>query len=55
MKDGKMTTVPVTLGASSDTDSELVSGDLKEGDLIMLNPPEAFGPSGGGGPQMMGQ
>ncbi len=35
------TAVPVNieLGASSDTDSELVSGDLKEGDLIILNPP----------------
>lgn len=55
MKGGKMTPVPVTLGASSDTDSELVSGDLKEGDLIMLNPPETFGPSGGGGPPGMRQ
>ncbi|MEN6436867.1 MAG: efflux RND transporter periplasmic adaptor subunit [Anaerolineaceae bacterium] len=35
------TAVPVNieLGASSDIDSELVSGDLKEGDLIILNPP----------------
>ena len=55
MKDGKMTPVPVTLGASSDTDSELVSGDLKEGDLIVLNPPETFGPPGGGGPPGMRQ
>jgi HlyD family secretion protein len=31
--------VNIELGASSDTDSELVSGDLKEGDLIILNPP----------------
>lgn len=55
MKDGKMTPVPVTLGASSDTDSELVSGDLKEGDLIVLNPPETFGSPGGGGPPGMRQ
>lgn len=41
--------VTITLGASSDTMSVLVSGDLQEGDLIILNPP-AFngGPFGGG-------
>ncbi len=31
--------VNIEIGATSDTDSELVSGDLKEGDLIILNPP----------------
>ena len=48
--------VPVTLGVASDTASELVSGDLKEGDLVVLNPaaesdnaqPRFFGPFGEG-------
>jgi len=31
--------VPIEIGVSSDTFSELVAGDLKEGDLIVLNPP----------------
>jgi HlyD family secretion protein len=31
--------VNIEIGATSDTDSELVSGDIKEGDLIILNPP----------------
>ena len=31
--------IPVTLGASSDEFSELLAGELKEGDLIILNPP----------------
>lgn len=49
LKDGVAEPVTITLGASSDTMSVLVSGDVKEGDLIILNPP-AFngGPFGGG-------
>jgi HlyD family secretion protein len=31
--------VAVTLGASSDTVSEVIAGDLSEGDLVILNPP----------------
>lgn len=40
--------VKIRLGASSDTISEVVGGDLKEGDLIILNPPSASanGPMG---------
>jgi hypothetical protein len=30
--------VKITLGASSDTQSEVASGDLKVGDAIILNP-----------------
>ncbi len=51
--------VSVTLGASSDTMSEVASSDLKVGDLIILNPPSTLfsqppgggnrGPFGGGG------
>ncbi len=42
---GIPTEVKVQLGASSDTMSVLVDGDLKEGDEIILNPPSV-----GGGP-----
>lgn len=42
--------VDVTLGSSSDTMSVVLGGGLKEGDLIILNPPTQFGPGGGGGP-----
>jgi HlyD family secretion protein len=31
--------VTIELGASSDSRSEIVSGDLKEGDQVVLNPP----------------
>jgi HlyD family secretion protein len=45
----------VSLGASSDTMSVLVDGDVKEGDIIILNPSAESqgGPSGGpgGGPE----
>jgi HlyD family secretion protein len=36
---GQPQAVNVTLGASSDTMSEVVSGNLKAGDIIILNPP----------------
>ncbi len=40
--------VKVTLGSSSDTHSVLADGDVKEGDLIILNPPsQNGGPFGG--------
>ncbi len=39
--------VNITLGATSDTVSEVVGGDLKEGDLVILNPPTVFGPMSG--------
>ncbi|MBI5963099.1 MAG: efflux RND transporter periplasmic adaptor subunit [Chloroflexi bacterium] len=46
--DGQPVQVKVQLGSSSDTESVLVSGDLKEGDLIILNPPSQFGGPFGG-------
>ncbi len=53
LKDSKPVEVQVELGASSDTMSVLASGDLKEGDLLILNPPSQgggpFGGPGGGG------
>jgi HlyD family secretion protein len=49
-KNGVLTPVDIQLGATSDTYSELISTDLKEGDEIVLNPPAfTFGPGGGGG------
>jgi len=40
--------VKIEIGSSSDTASVLIGGDLKEGDLIILNPPSQFnGPFGG--------
>lgn len=50
LKNGKPEQMKISLGASSDTTSVLASGDLKEGDLIILNPP-----STGGGPFGRGQ
>jgi HlyD family secretion protein len=39
----------IRLGSSSDTQSVVASGDVAEGDLIILNPPAEFGPGGRGG------
>jgi HlyD family secretion protein len=39
--------VEIRLGSSSDTMSVLAGGDVKEGDLIILNPPAVFNTSGG--------
>jgi HlyD family secretion protein len=53
LKDKVPTPVKIRLGSTSDSDSEVVGGDLKLGDLIVLNPPATFGPPsgrpGGGG------
>jgi HlyD family secretion protein len=51
LKNGIPQPVKIQLGASSDTDSEVIDGTLKVGDLIVLNPPTVFGPNGGGGAQ----
>ncbi len=50
LKNNMPVSVPITIGAGSDTSSEVLSGDVKEGDLIILNPPTRtmFGPGGGG-------
>ena len=44
--DGKPVKKDIRLGSSSETMSVLLVGDLKEGDLIILNPPAEFGPGG---------
>jgi HlyD family secretion protein len=38
--DGSYTAVPITLGASQDSYSQVLSGDLKAGDTLILNPSE---------------
>jgi HlyD family secretion protein len=50
LRNGQAQEVNVTLGASSDTMSEVVSSNLKAGDLIILNPPSTLftRPSGNG-------
>jgi HlyD family secretion protein len=49
MQDGKLTPVVIEIGASSDAYSQLISGDIEEGALIVLNPPATFGGGPGGG------
>ncbi len=44
------TSVVIELGVSSDTYSEVVGGELKEGDEIVLNPPSDFSSFFAGGP-----
>jgi HlyD family secretion protein len=44
--------VQIELGASANSYSQIVSGDISEGDMIILNPPtmmQGFGPGMGGG------
>lgn len=47
LKDGKLTEVNITAGSSSDTQTEVIAGDLSEGDLVVLNPPTIFQTNGG--------
>jgi HlyD family secretion protein len=52
LKNSQPQQVKIKLGVSSDTQSVVNSGDLKEGDLVILNPPsQTGGPfrAGGGG------
>lgn len=49
LKPGELipTPVEITIGATSDLQSEVIAGDLKLGDVIVLNPPTEFSPQGG--------
>ncbi|HEY5270501.1 MAG TPA: efflux RND transporter periplasmic adaptor subunit [Anaerolineales bacterium] len=49
LRNGQLSEIPVTLGASDDTMSEVTSGDLSAGDVLVLNPPANFTPGQGGG------
>jgi HlyD family secretion protein len=48
LSDGKPVQVKVKLGSTSGIDSVLAGGDIKEGDLIILNPPSNNGGPFGG-------
>lgn len=47
LRGGEMQEVKVEFGSSSDIYSEIVAGDIEEGDLIVLNPPMEFVTNGG--------
>ncbi len=42
LKNNAPVEVNIEIGASSDSMSEIISGDLKEGDKVILNPPSSF-------------
>ena len=52
--DNRLEPISLSLGASSDTHSQILDSELKEGDVVILNPPAQFqggpGGPGGGGP-----
>jgi HlyD family secretion protein len=53
LEDGEVVPIEIKLGASSETVSEILDGDLKVGDAIVLNPPSEpifFGGPPGSGP-----
>jgi HlyD family secretion protein len=47
IRDNAYQSVPVKLGVSSDIYSQVLDGELNEGDLIVLNPPAFFETNGG--------
>ena len=46
LKNDLPTPVEISLGASSETSSQVIEGDLQEGDLVVLNPPVTFEQNG---------
>jgi hypothetical protein len=50
LKPGELAPSPVeiTIGASSDLQSEVIEGDIEVGDTLVLNPPTEFNPPNGG-------
>ena len=46
LRNGNLEQLEITLGASSDTNSQVLEGDLQVGDTIVLNPPLAFDTNG---------
>ncbi len=42
LKNNAVVEVPIQIGASSDAISEVISGDIKEGDKVILNPPSSI-------------
>jgi HlyD family secretion protein len=48
LENGQPVKKDITLGSSSDTLSVIAGGDVREGDVIILNPPAEFAPGPGG-------
>lgn len=46
LKGGQLVPLAIQLGASSDTSSQVLDGELQPGDLIVLNPPTVFESNG---------
>lgn len=46
LKNGAVTPVEIKVGATSDTNSQVLSGDIQPGDDIILNPPLVFNQNG---------
>jgi HlyD family secretion protein len=46
LKDSQIVPVTIQIGASSDTSSQVIDGELQIGDLIVLNPPTVFESNG---------
>lgn len=46
LRNGQPEAVPITLGASSESHSEVIGGELKVGDAVILNPATAFEQNG---------
>jgi HlyD family secretion protein len=49
LQNGKAVAVNIVVGSSNDTQSEIRSGSVTEGELVILNPPTTTGGFGGGG------
>jgi HlyD family secretion protein len=49
LRNGALETVDIELGSSSDLYSEVIGGELREGDAIVLNPPSSLLDMEGGG------
>jgi HlyD family secretion protein len=48
LRNGAPVATKIELGLTSDTQSEMIGGDVKEGEQLILNPPVQFQPGGGG-------
>jgi HlyD family secretion protein len=46
LKNGELVPVPITLGVSSDLNSEVLNSELAAGDQVVLNPPQVFSTDG---------
>jgi HlyD family secretion protein len=47
LNNGQLVETPITLGASSDNQSQVTSGNMQVGDQVVLNPPQDLFSLGG--------